>query len=160
MTPPRPYVIRVAGEADRERCFAVRREVFVREQGVPEEVELDAYDADAVHLLAEGPDGPLGTARVLHGAAVDRKYGASGVDGSTTAALGRLAVRGAARGTGLGAALVRAVEEQARLLGLGGVHLEAQTSALVFYEKLGYTAHGPVFDEGSGIPHQAMHKLL
>jgi predicted GNAT family N-acyltransferase len=151
-----PSVVRVAGGADLEGCRAVRLVVFVEEQGVPPELEMDAYDAHAVHLLAKGPGGPLGTVRFLHGPEATRKYGAKGIDGATTAVLGRLAVLAAARGTGLGGALVRGVEEQAQRLGLTRVYLEAQTHALPFYEKLGYAAYGPEFDEGSGIPHRAM----
>ncbi|PWI44542.1 GNAT family N-acetyltransferase [Streptomyces sp. ICBB 8177] len=141
-------------------CFAVRREVFVVEQRIPEDEEWDAYDAHAVHLLATGPGGaPLGTVRFLHGAPARRKY-AGVVDDDATAVLGRLAVGRRARGTGLGAALVRAVEQEARRLGLDHVYLEAQTHALGFYERLGYAAHGPEFDEGSGIPHRAMRRAL
>jgi predicted GNAT family N-acyltransferase len=158
--PSAPYGIRVASGTDLPGCRAVRLAVFVDEQGVPPEVEMDAYDAHAVHLLAEGPNGPLGTVRFLHGAAATRKYGAKGVDGSTTAVLGRLAVVRAARGTGLGSALVRHVETQARRLGLRTVYLEAQTHALSFYERLGYAAYGPEFGEGGGIPHQAMTRPL
>lgn len=141
-------------------CHAVRRAVFIIEQRISEEEEMDAYDAYAVHLLATGPQGPLGTVRFLHGAAADKKYGQAGVDGARTAALGRLAVIQAARGTGLGVALVRAVEAEAARLGLTEVYLEAQTHALGFYERLGYAAYGPEFDEGSGIPHRAMRKTL
>ncbi|MET9291715.1 GNAT family N-acetyltransferase [Streptomyces sp. NPDC003077] len=149
--------MRVVADGDLAGCFAVRREVFVAEQGVPEEVEMDAYDARAVHLLASAADGrPLGTARILHGPVAHEKYA---VDGDT-AVLGRLAVGKAARGTGLGALLVRAVEDEARRLGLTSVYLEAQTHALGFYERLGYAAYGPEFDEGSGIPHRAMRRSL
>jgi predicted GNAT family N-acyltransferase len=155
------YAIRVADERDLPRCLAVRREVFVVEQEIPEPEEMDAYDAHAVHLLAVGPgDAPVGTARLLHGAPARRKYAADGVDDDLTAVLGRLAVGRAARGTGLGAALVRAVEDTARGLGLRQVYLQAQTSALGFYERLGYTACGPEFDEGSGIAHRAMRRAL
>ncbi|MFD7238206.1 GNAT family N-acetyltransferase [Streptomyces syringium] len=160
MSPDTPCVIRPAGPAELADCFAVRREVFVVEQRIPEAEEMDAYDADAVHLLATGPAGPLGTVRFLHGGPARRKYAHAGVDDDTTAVLGRLAVGGAARGSGLGAALVRAVEDEARRLGLARVYLEAQTHALGFYERLGYTAYGPEFDEGSGIPHRAMTKSL
>ncbi|MEU0683205.1 GNAT family N-acetyltransferase, partial [Streptomyces albogriseolus] len=82
--------VRVAEDpADREACFAVRKEVFVAEQGVPEDIEYDADDADAVHLLAVAADGtPLGTARPLHGAAAAAKNGGDPSVGS----LGRLAV--------------------------------------------------------------------
>ncbi len=155
------YAIRVAGGRDLPGCRAVRRAVFVVEQRISEEEEMDAYDVHAVHLLATGPDGlPIGTVRFLHGAPARRKYAARGVDDDSTAVLGRLAVGKPARGTGLGAALVRAVHDEARGMGLTGVYLESQTHALGFYERLGYTAHGPEFEEGSGIPHRAMRRAL
>ncbi|MFE3926614.1 GNAT family N-acetyltransferase [Streptomyces sp. YIM B13508] len=149
--------VRVAGDpADREACFAVRKEVFIAEQGVPEDIEYDAHDADAVHLLAVAADGtPLGTARLLHGAAAAAKNGGDPSVGS----LGRLAVLRRARGLGVGAALVRAVEEAARERGLAGVDLHAQTHALGFYERLGYQAYGPEFPD-AGMPHRAMRRAL
>ncbi|WP_374193657.1 GNAT family N-acetyltransferase [Streptomyces sp. S-9] len=81
------FTVRVAEDpADREACFAVRKEVFVAEQGVPEDIEYDAHDADAVHLLAVAEDGtPLGTARLLHGAAAAAKNGGDLAAGSSTA---------------------------------------------------------------------------
>ncbi|MDW6063455.1 GNAT family N-acetyltransferase [Streptomyces sp. FXJ1.4098] len=154
------YRIEVVGADSLEVCRGVRREVFVVEQRIPESEEMDEYDAHAVHLLATGPQGPAGTVRFLHGAAADKKYGHAGVAGVTTAVLGRLAVLPAARGTGLGADLVRAVEAEALRRGLAEVYLEAQTHALGFYERLGYAAYGPEFDEGSGIPHRAMRRAL
>ncbi len=155
------FVIRDVAAGELTDCHAVRREVFVVEQRIPEQEEMDVYDADAVHLLATTQDGlPVGTVRFLHGAPARRKYRDRGVDDDRTAVLGRLAVGKAARGTGLGAALVRAVEERAARLGLDRVHLEAQTAAQGFYERLGYIAHGPEFDEGSGIPHRAMRRVL
>ncbi|MEU2058790.1 GNAT family N-acetyltransferase [Streptomyces sp. NPDC013455] len=152
-----PYTVRVAEDpADREACFAVRKEVFVGEQGVAEDIEYDAYDAVAVHVLAVREDGvPLGTGRLLHGAAAAGKTGGDPVVGS----LGRLAVTREARGIGVGAALVRAIEEAARARGLSAVDLHAQTHALGFYERLGYTAYGPEFPD-AGIPHRAMRRSL
>lgn len=145
----------VAGEADMTACLAVRTEVFVVEQRVPESIEYDAYDADALHVLAVGADGePLGTGRLLHGPAALAKTGSEGVG-----SLGRLAVRKAARGLGVGAALVRALEAEAARLGLVAVDLGAQTHALGFYERLGYAAHGPEFQE-AGIAHRAMRRPL
>ncbi|MEU4727918.1 GNAT family N-acetyltransferase [Streptomyces sp. NPDC023588] len=136
-------------------CFAVRTEVFVVEQSVPASIEYDAYDADAVHVLAVGPDGaPLGTGRLLYGDAALGKTGDPAVG-----SLGRLAVTAAARGLGVGAALVRAIEEQALRLGLSAVDLGAQTHALGFYERLGYAAHGPEFQD-AGIAHRAMRRTL
>ncbi|QEV17631.1 GNAT family N-acetyltransferase [Streptomyces alboniger] len=149
--------IRVARDPeDLAACFAVRKDVFVAEQQVPEELEYDAYDAGAVHVLAVREDGvPLGTGRLLTGAAAAAKNGGDAGVG----ALGRLAVTGAARGAGVGAALVRAIEDAARARGLTAVDLHAQTHALGFYERLGYEAYGPEFPD-AGIPHQAMRKAL
>ncbi|MDN3246776.1 GNAT family N-acetyltransferase [Streptomyces sp. ZSW22] len=157
--PSRPpsYRVRIAEDAaDREMCFAVRKEVFVAEQQVPEDIEYDAYDAVAVHVLAVREDGtPLGTGRLLHGEAAAAKTGGEAAVGS----LGRLAVTREARGLGFGAALVRAVEEAARARGLTAVDLHAQTHALGFYERLGYEAYGPEFPD-AGIPHRAMRRAL
>lgn len=151
------YAVRVAEEfADREACFAVRKEVFVGEQGVPEDLEYDAYDAVAVHVLAVREDGvPLGTGRLLFGEAAADKVGGDLSLGS----LGRLAVTQEARGLGVGVALVRAIEDAARARGLAAVDLHAQTHALGFYERLGYEAYGPEYLE-AGIPHQGMRRAL
>jgi predicted GNAT family N-acyltransferase len=147
---PDAYEIRVAAApADLEACFAVRHEVFVVEQKVPAELEYDEHDesdAKAVHVLAVGPDGPLGAGRLIPGDA------GAGV-------LGRLAVARAARGLGIGVALVRAIEDEARRIGLSVVELHAQTHALGFYERLGYVAYGPEYDE-AGIAHRSMSCAL
>lgn len=152
-----PFAVRAAeSTADRKACFAVRQEVFVAEQGVPEEIEYDAYDDAALHVLAVGDDGTaLGTGRLLHGAAAEAKTGGDPAVGS----LGRLAVTRAARGRGVGAALVRALEEAAAGLGLAAVDLHAQTHALEFYARLGYEAYGEEFLD-AGIVHRAMRRKL
>ncbi|GAA1364886.1 GNAT family N-acetyltransferase [Streptomyces beijiangensis] len=143
------YRVTVAGGPDDlEACFAVRREVFVVEQGVPAELEYDDLDADALHVLAAGPDGPLGTGRLL-----------TGIEEAGVGTLGRLAVAKTARGLGVGVALVRAIEDAARERGLTAVDLHAQTHALGFYERLGYVAYGPEFPD-AGIPHRAMRRPL
>ncbi|MFF2081765.1 GNAT family N-acetyltransferase [Kitasatospora sp. NPDC058162] len=149
--------VRVAeGEADLELVRAVRREVFVVEQNVPEELEYDEYDATSVHVLAVGADGTgLGTGRLIFGDQARKLTG--GVDGRVL--LGRLAVVAAARGTGLGADLVRAIEAAGRERGAVEVELHAQVQALGFYERLGYVAEGPVYDD-AGIPHRTMTKVL
>jgi predicted GNAT family N-acyltransferase len=156
-SPSTPYAVRVAEDpADREMCFEVRKEVFVGEQGVPEDLEYDAYDTLAVHVLAVREDGvPLGTGRLLYGEAATAKVGGDLSVGS----LGRLAVTQEARGLGVGVALVRAIEEAARTRGLAAVDLHAQTHALGFYERLGYVVYGPEFPD-AGIPHRAMRRAL
>ncbi len=154
---PTPYAVRVAEDpADREACFAVRKEVFVVEQGVAQEIEYDEYDAVATHVIAVREDGtPLGTGRLLFGEAAAAKTGGDPTVGS----LGRLAVSKEARGLGVGVALVRAIEDAARARGLAAVDLHAQTHALGFYERLGYEAYGPEFPD-AGIPHRAMRRAL
>ncbi|MFJ9938696.1 GNAT family N-acetyltransferase [Streptomyces virginiae] len=151
-----PVEVRVVvSEQDLKACFAVRREVFVIEQSVPESVEYDTYDADALHVLAVDAVGiPLGTGRLLHGPAALGRTGAPAVG-----SLGRLAVARSARGLGVGRLLVRAIEAEAARLGLTAVDLGAQTQALGFYEGLGYVAHGPEFQD-AGIPHRAMRRSL
>jgi predicted GNAT family N-acyltransferase len=130
---------------------AIRHEVFVVEQDVPPDVEWDGKDDRAVHVLAEG----VGTGRLLLGADAARKNGGD----PGLAVLGRLAVLGTARGGGHGVRLVRALEDEARRLGLRGVYLEAQVHAIPFYEKLGYTAYGPEFQD-AGIAHRAMRRMF
>ncbi|MER5614411.1 MULTISPECIES: GNAT family N-acetyltransferase [unclassified Streptomyces] len=154
---PAAYTTRTAvGEQDLAACFLVRKDVFVGEQDVPEEIEYDEYDAVALHVIALAADGSaLGTGRLLHGPAAAAKTGGDPAVGS----LGRLAVTRAARGLGVGAALVRAIEDAARELGLAAVDLHAQTHALGFYERLGYEAYGPEFPD-AGIPHRAMRRPL
>ncbi|MFD8062580.1 GNAT family N-acetyltransferase [Streptomyces cyaneofuscatus] len=152
---PPPYTVRRAvEESDLAACFQVRKEVFVGEQNVPEEIEYDAYDPTAVHVLAVAADGTaLGTGRLLHGADAAGKTGGD----LTVGSLGRLAVTRQARGLGVGAALVRAIEDEAVRLGLTAMDLHAQTHALGFYERLGYVAYGPEFPD-AGIPHRAMRR--
>ncbi|MFD6424966.1 GNAT family N-acetyltransferase [Streptomyces sp. NPDC060198] len=155
-----PYTARrTRDESDRAACFQVRKDVFVGEQGVPEELEYDVYDrpeATTVHVIAVTEDGTaLGTGRLLHGEAAAGKTGGD----LTVGSLGRLAVAESARGLGVGAALVRAVEDEARALGLAAVDLHAQTHALGFYERLGYRVYGPEFLD-AGIAHRAMRRTL
>ena len=121
-------------------CRRLRREVFIEEQGVPEAEELDDKDEVAIHLLALD-EAPLGSARLL-------------ILGET-GKIGRVCVVKAARGRGIGAALIRAAVERFRAMGLTQAKLGAQIHALGFYEALGFEATGPVYDD-AGIPHRDM----
>lgn len=131
---------------DLEACMALRFTVFVDEQGVPAEIERDEYDAVATHILATIDGKPMGTARIV-------------VKGDT-GKIGRVCVLPAARGTGLGAALIRAcLDEMADDPQISQAVLGAQTSAIGFYEKLGFVPEGDEFDD-AGIPHLMMRKTL
>ena len=132
----------VTNPVDREACFAIRIAVFVDEQGVPREAELDSYEANAVHLLAEADGRPVGTMRWR---AVP----------PATAKLERVAVLPQARGLGIGRALVLEALRQVAAAGLGEAVLHAQTSAAPFYERLGFLAEGEPFEE-EGIEHIRM----
>lgn len=127
---------------DLATCRRLRRIVFIDEQGVSEADEIDDKDGEAIHLLATTDGRPVGTARLL-------------VEGGT-GKIGRVCVLREARGTGLGAALIRAgVERFRKVPGVTKVKLGAQVHALGFYERLGFTAYGPVYDD-AGIDHRDM----
>ena len=104
---------------------------------------------DAEHFLAwhvgGGTEVPVGTARMRH------------VDGKAKAE--RVAVLESERGLGVGRALMNAIEARARAAGLQAVGLHAQVTVIPFYEKLGYTASGEIFEE-AGIDHRSMTKKL
>jgi predicted GNAT family N-acyltransferase len=145
-----------AGPADVAAAYGVRADVFVTEQGVPAELELDDLDATADHFVAYDGELAVGAGRL-----VVEDPGFEGADPALgpVGHLGRLAVRPEARGTGLGVALVLAIEGRAAERGLAVVALSAQTYALGFYERLGYTAYGEEFDD-AGLPHRWMSKEL
>jgi predicted GNAT family N-acyltransferase len=136
-----PWVLRPARwERDRTALEEVRRRVFIGEQGVPEAEEWDAADPGAWHVLALGANrDPVGTGRL-----------------EATGKIGRIAVLPDFRGTGIGAAMVRHLVNHATEIGFTRVYLHAQAAATGFYERLGFRAVGPVFDE-VGIPHVRMN---
>ena len=149
--------IRLAIEPhDRKAAYAVRYDVFVTEQQVPAELELDELDDAADHFVAYDDEEAVGAGRL-----VVEPAGFEGTDPALgpVGHLGRLAVRPQTRGTALGAALVRAIEERAASCGIRVVVLAAQTHATTFYERLGYTAYGEVFDD-AGLPHRWMRRFL
>ena len=122
-----------------QQAKAIRFEVFVDEQKVPAEIELDDMDAVCVHALAwDAQDQAVGTGRLLP-------------DGH----IGRMAVRRSARGSGVGGALLQALMEQARLRGDTRVVLNAQIQAAPFYQQHGFEVVGPEFEE-AGIAHVEM----
>ena len=131
--------------ADQEKCFTIRKAVFVVEQTVPLELELDEYDAKAIHFLLWEGNTPLATARLLD------KHG--------LAKIGRVAVLKEARGRGLGHRLMEAVIDEARERGFTESVLDSQTYAIPFYARLGYIAEGDEFDD-AGIPHFLMRRKL
>lgn len=127
-------------------CLELRRIVFIEEQSVPVEIERDDLDGLAVHLLAHDAGRPVGCARLLILDHIGK--------------IGRVCVLQDQRGIGTGAALIRAaVAEFRKMPGIAKVKLGSQSHALTFYEKLGFTAYGPEYDD-AGIPHRDMMLTL
>jgi len=128
------------------KALAIRTTVFVQEQGVPEELEVDEFDDTADHALAYIGLESVGTARLIH---------LSGGRGQ----IGRMAVLEAHRGKGIGTKLLRTLIHQGRGSGIREFELHAQVTALPFYEKIGFQAYGDIYDE-AGIQHRNMILLL
>jgi len=127
-------------------CIALRRAVFMDEQGISEAEEMDDLDDCAIHLLATVDGRPVGTARLL-------------INGET-GKIGRICVLKDQRGTGLGAKLVVAAMDHLRTIpSVTRAKLSAQDHAIGFYERLGFVAEGPFYDD-AGIPHKDMVRQL
>lgn len=140
--------IRITVESDLQKAFHIRKEVFVKEQGVPLEEEFDQFDTldgQCEHILVNYEGQPVGTGRLRV------------VDG--IGKLERICILESYRKFGLGKVIVKALEEIANIKGLSKVKLHGQTHAEGFYEKLGYQTSSDVFDE-DGIPHVLMIKTL
>ncbi len=130
-------------EAD---AFLVRQEVFILEQGVPAELELDEFDSLATHALVYQDARCIGTGRLVNLSAKQ-------------AQIGRMAVLAKFRGKGVGKQILRKLVDLAASQGAQRIILHSQVSAISFYEKLGFQAQGDAYDE-AGIPHRNMMLTL
>ena len=138
--------IRPTRDADEvELAIPLRERVFCEEQGVDPEIERDAHDRDALHLVAVDEGRIVGTCRVL-------------VDGEL-ARIGRMVVDAGLRRGGVGSALLHAGEQAARGAGARRMRLHAQVAAQGFYARSGYIAGGEPFVE-DGIDHVTMERSL
>jgi predicted GNAT family N-acyltransferase len=139
-----PFVVRpVNWLASRDMLHAVRRAVFIEEQNVPEDLEWDDADERAYHVLAVSRDAtPIGTGRL-----------------KLDCSIGRMAVVKDWRGRGVGTAILDALLGLAEKEGCTVVRLHAQTHALQFYARRGFTALGGEFEE-AGIAHRVMELKL
>lgn len=139
-------VTRVNSPAGLADAFAVRRAVFIEEQGVSEAEEMDGRDETARHVVAYDADRPVGTARL--------RIPDPGVGKAE-----RVAVRQSHRDRGVGTALMDELEAWATECGVETMTLHAQTRVERFYEKLGYETTSGVFQE-AGIDHVEMRKTM
>ena len=131
----------------KDGAVALRTEVFVEEQEIPQELEWDEHDAKAMHALVLNKLGqPVATGRLLQ-------------PQPKLAQIGRMAVSKALRGGNLGRMVIEALVDAARQRGDHQVILHAHCSAEGFYRRLGFKAHGEVFQD-AGIDHIEMTMKL
>jgi len=144
MSEPRIVIVSTAGE--REDAVSVRIAVFVVEQGIPREEEIDEHDDSAIHCVGYVAGVAVAAGRLVIS---DEGYGK----------VGRMAVLAAHRSRGLGRLVLDGIELEAARRGIALLKLSAQLRARSFYERAGYDAVGDVYDE-VGIAHIAMEKRL
>lgn len=140
------HVTIVTTEQEREDAFSVRRKVFVEEQGVPLNLELDELDRTAYHFVVYQQEMPIGAGRLRE---TDQLIGK----------VERVCILPDFRGMNLGVLVMKALEEHAEQKGFEKIILNAQSYAVPFYEKLGYTVTSPEFMDAD-IPHRAMEKKI
>lgn len=128
---------------DLSDAYSIRAKVFIEEQNVPPELEMDDIDPVTDHVVLYKEDKPVATGRIVREPPI--------------ITLGRIAVLPECRGSGFGAQVVELLTAKAFEEGAEEVHLHAQTHALAFYEKLGFTPYGEPYEE-AGIPHISMKK--
>ena len=144
---PTIHVRSVSRESDWQAVKALRIAVFVDEQGLPADVEFDVYDATATHAAAFDTDGVVvGNGRLYR-------------DGRGEARIGRMAVRGDLRRSGIGTAVLEWLEASAVRQGAREVVIHAQAYLERFYARRGYIVNGAPFEE-DGLQHVRMTKVL
>lgn len=121
--------------------FALRREVFILEQNVPEDLEHDADDMTATHIVGIAEGAVVAVLRILWK--------------SDYAKIGRVAVARSHRGKNIGAQLIQFAIDHAKDQGQPRCYLESQADKTGFYERLGFSAYGEIFMD-AGIPHLRM----
>lgn len=138
--------VEVAKSEDQiQEVFHIRKMVFVEEQHVPLEEEIDEYENDSTHFVLYDEDKAVGAGRfrILDG----------------VGKVERICVLKSIRGKGAGRELMLAIEEYAKRQPLSQLKLNAQTYAIPFYEGLGYHVTSDEFLD-AGIPHKTMKKTI
>jgi len=129
-------------ETDKSALSYIRGLVFIEEQNVPEELEWDEFDEKVTHILVTYNNIPVACSRIK-------------ADGH----IGRMAVLNKYRGLGIGTAMLKELLDHAKNNCIQKVYLHAQTSAVPFYEKLGFNAYSEEFIDAN-IPHKSMELSL
>jgi predicted GNAT family N-acyltransferase len=136
--------------------YALRHEVFVVGQGVPQDLERDDLDDTAEHAVALRDGELVGTGRLLDGRTDEQGRLVPGTQGSV-ATIGRMAVVARERGAGVGRVLLDVLVARADERGAAVVELHAQVHARGFYERAGFRPYGEVYLE-AGIEHVGMRR--
>lgn len=132
----------VENDNDLEQAFQVRRKVFIEEQGISEDIEIDSQDKKALHIVVESDKEIIATVRVLFPAPGEAK-------------IERMAVLKTFRRKGIGSKIIKILHEQLMLKRISKVIVHAQNSAVPFYKSCGFIESGACFYE-AGIPHIKM----
>lgn len=138
-------MILVQTDKEMQDALLVRKEVFVNEQNVPLEEEIDEYENSSTHFVLYNQDEPAGAGRFR------LKDGVGKVE--------RICVQADYRRKGAGKIIMQFVEKYAKENGVPALKLNAQTHAIPFYENLGYSVTSDEFLD-AGIPHKSMEKIL
>ncbi|MBS4198707.1 GNAT family N-acetyltransferase [Bacillus sp. FJAT-49732] len=138
-------VVKVSTETQLQDAYNIRNKVFVEEQKVPYELEIDEFEPHSDHFVLYSEGTPIGAGRfrVLDG----------------KGKIERICVLSLNRGSGAGKIIMGAIEDHAKESGIVILKLNAQTYAIPFYEKLGYTVVSDEFLD-AGIPHKTMEKII
>ncbi|AWB33432.1 GNAT family N-acetyltransferase [Orrella marina] len=134
-------------------ALSVREDVFVNEQNVPPEIEQDDFDVTCMHIVIYSRGAGHYPKAIATGRVVVQPFGEALT--GPVARIGRLAVRKAFRGIGLGTHLLTTLIEQAESQGLNQFELHSRVDAMPLYQRFGFLPSGPAFDE-AGTPHILM----
>lgn len=138
-------VVKTSTDQQLQDAFNIRKKVFVEEQHVPLELEIDEFENTATHFVLYDDDQPIGAGRfrILDG----------------IGKVERICILSSYRGTGAGRRIMKAIEAYATEIDIKALKLHAQTYAIPFYEKLGYDVISDEFMDAD-IPHKAMKKII
>jgi len=136
----------VTSDRERKGAFEVRRKVFIEEQGISEELELDGHDSEALHMVVKDGEKVIGTARALFLA-------------NSQAKIERMAVLQPFRRKGIGGRIISFLSEELKKKQVEKVFLHAQYPVIAFYKSVGFKEQPPFFGE-AGIKHIKMQRIL
>jgi predicted GNAT family N-acyltransferase len=135
----------VENQQELQDAYFVRKTVFIEEQNVPLEIEIDEHEDESTHFVLYDNGEPVGAGRIRI------------LDG--IGKVERICVLKEKRKSGAGKVIMDRIEEYAKAQGIKGLKLNAQTHAIPFYNRLGYSIVSEEFLD-AGIPHKAMKKIL